>query len=290
MIIGFSPNSVFPFLKRDILYRSSNGHQESPRLSQIEKYHIDTLRLRNVLQLVSDSRSNEYTEFFIRPSLSADVGRASQILADGFFKYKTNFLVYHWERLETYLSMESTFPKPNTLHQIFVACDCQSGRVLGMAEVDARVPMKSVENTGPYMCNVAVDEKYQRQGIASALIKRCERQVEEWYLETEGKIFCSLYLRVRTSNKAAVGMYSKLDYISILQEKENRTGETVIVMQKQLQRPIVSKVSEIPSEMTKGRNEGVEAAPASTTISSNCEHGAGAGKSQGRLHLCILTN
>ena len=215
-------------------------------------WRLPFFRVRVVVSVVANNNDDKYTasattghpDFFIRPSLAADVGRASQILTEGFFKHKTNFLVYQWERLETYLSLDSTFPKPNTLHQIFVACDSRSGRVLGMVELDARVPKTKDDKDGirtgsavsPYMCNVAVDEKYQRRGIASALIARCERQVEEWYEQTRGKISCSLYLRVRESNVAAVSMYTKLNYTSITQEKDKKTGENLLVMRKELQR------------------------------------------------------
>jgi ribosomal protein S18 acetylase RimI-like enzyme len=95
---------------------------------------------------------------------------------------------------------------------------------------------KEMIKQSPYMCNVAVDEKYQRRGIASALIARCERQVEDWYVQTGGQISCSLYLRVRESNTAAVRMYSKLNYTSILQEKDKKTGEKLLVMRKELKR------------------------------------------------------
>ena len=238
----------------------SNGYRRQPP-RQVGDWLFPLFRGRVVVPVVANKNNkndddNDTTtttttttvnpDFFIRPSLAADVGRASQILTEGFFKHKTNFLVYQWERLETYLSLDSTFPKPNTLHQIFVACDSRSGRVLGMVELDARVPKtkdkkdKDDKSTGsavsPYMCNVAVDEKHQRRGIASALIARCERQVEEWYEQTQGKISCSLYLRVRESNIAAVSMYTKLNYTSFTQEAGKKTGEKLLVMRKELQR------------------------------------------------------
>jgi hypothetical protein len=53
-----------------------------------------------------------------------DMGPASKILADGFFKNKTNFITYQFERLQTYLSLESGFPRPSTRHELFVACTC----------------------------------------------------------------------------------------------------------------------------------------------------------------------
>lgn len=210
-------------------------------------------------------RPRRGTDFFIRPAHPADMGRASQILADGFFKGKVNFLQYQWERLETYLSLEASFPRPNALHQLYVACDSRSGRVLGLAEVDVR-PSKTTPQDGravnrdtgkdnqnsiggstgssssidgPYMCNLAVDAQYQRQGIASALIQKCEHQVQDWYAQRGGgsrAISCSLYLKVRASNQAAIEMYSKADYMSFRQEKDEKSGDTILVMRKELPR------------------------------------------------------
>lgn len=206
--------------------------------------------------------------FFIRPSFPGDMGRASQILTDVFFSRKTtNWWTYQWERFETYLSLESTFPKPFTRHVIFVACESQSGQVLGLAELDARVqkargrdtPTNKEITTGPYMCNLAVDEQYWRKGIAKSLIRTCESQVQKWYQEdTEDdnalaasrmmkqtkdkkrkkeRMSCSLYLKVRSNNEAAIRMYSNLDYQTILQETDPKTKQPIDVMRKELDRP-----------------------------------------------------
>ncbi|KAL3902524.1 MAG: hypothetical protein SGARI_005795 [Bacillariaceae sp.] len=175
-----------------------------------------------------------------------DMGRASKILSDGFFKSKTNFITYQFERLQTYLSLESAFPTPNTPHEIF------RGTVWGIVEVDARSDnsdrAKTVKDDGPYMCNLAIDDQCQRMGIASALVRECERQVSQWHQEdkqrrarngkgddpTTIQISHSLCLRVRASNTPAVQLYDKLGYRSMWQETEDKTGETVLLMRKQL--------------------------------------------------------
>lgn len=190
--------------------------------------------------------------YFIRPALMVDMGRASKILSDGFFKHKTNFITYQFERLQTYLSLESTFSKPNTYHEIFVACCGQKGTVWGVVEVDARIDGSdrsvTVKGDGPYMCNLAVDDQFQRMGIASALVKECERQVTEWHKNDQERrirdgtvddptsicISNSLCLRVRESNTPAVQLYAKMGYHPMWQETEDKTGETVLFMRKQL--------------------------------------------------------
>ncbi|KAL3903140.1 MAG: hypothetical protein SGILL_010557, partial [Bacillariaceae sp.] len=219
----------------------------------------------NTVDNVVDSRSSPSDEssqddnlpYFIRPALLVDMGRASKILSDGFFKHKTNFITYQFERLTTYLSLESTFPKPNTYHEIFVACCAQKGTVWGVVEVDARMDGSdrsvTVKDDGPYMCNLAVDDQSQRMGIASALVRECERQVAEWHNDdrqrrirngtdddpTTIRVSKSLCLRVRESNVPAVQLYAKMGYQSMWQEPEKKTGETVLLMRKQL--PAISK-------------------------------------------------
>ncbi|OEU07548.1 hypothetical protein FRACYDRAFT_271954 [Fragilariopsis cylindrus CCMP1102] len=107
------------------------------------------------------------------------------------------------------------------------------------------------------MCNLAVDIRHQRKGIATSLVYECERQVQEWYNkynnynyiinndddDDENKnrnkendttsISNSVCLKVRESNMAAIQMYLKLGYLTVWQEKEDN-GNTILVMRKQL--------------------------------------------------------
>ena len=176
-----------------------------------------------------------------------DMGKASKILAEGFYKHKSNFIVYQLEKLETFLSLESCFPKPNSFHEILVACDNHNGEVLGMVEVDARKETKGRGQDGPYMCNLAVDEGHKRKGIASALVRDGEEKVQAWHSATDGNIPNSLYLKVRQSNEAAVLMYDQLGYRSYMQEADIK-GEVVLVMRKSLH---ASRQEMLASEPTK---------------------------------------
>ena len=215
-----------------------------------------------------DSGNNDL--FFIRPALFVDMDRASKILADGFFKGpKTNWLTYQYEKFITYLSLEANFPRTQqqrSRYEIYVASCIKTGEVWGVVEIDARGTTgertsKVYEKSGgsPYMCNLAIDERHLRKGIATSLVYECERQVREWYSEEESKkqkkdeennnndliynsknemindIFTSnsndrrkaknvmsnsICLKVRESNQAAVLMYQKLGYATIFEEIE----------------------------------------------------------------------
>lgn len=60
-----------------------------------------------------------------------------------------------------------------------------------------------------YMYNLAVDKKWKRKGIASALVRACEQFVSEMHDSCVEK---RLYLRVRRCNAAAVALYTSLGY------------------------------------------------------------------------------
>jgi len=233
------------------------------------------------LNLENSNLNDGYNDFyFIRSALIVDMDRASKILADGFYKSKTNFFTYQYEKFKTFLSLEANFPttpQARSKYEIYVACCVMTGEVWGMIEIDARSrgERSSVfQQSGgsPYMCNLAIDERHQRKGIATSLVYECERQVQEWHNKytnnnnddddddddnsyetiiinnsnnTEGikmnycknnyKISNSVCLKVRESNKAAVQMYLKLGYLTVWQEKEvNNSAENILVMRKQL--------------------------------------------------------
>jgi ribosomal protein S18 acetylase RimI-like enzyme len=107
---------------------------------------------------------------------------------------------------------------------MIVACDAKNGQVVGFVEVDAR-PLVGNRNSvtenesspkegtsdilRSYMYNLAVDKKWKRKGIASALVQACELFVLDMHdLCVEKR----LYLRVRKSNRAAIALYESLGY------------------------------------------------------------------------------
>lgn len=163
--------------------------------------------------------SKQPTDYFVREALVVHLGPAARILTEEFYSARTNFITFQIEKLKTTLSLESTYPgntanaKSNRrLQQMFVACDSESGEVVGFAEVDAR-PLggNSAGNciNRSYMYNLAVDKQWKRKGIASELIRACEEFVINMHeLCAENR----LYLRVRSCNDAALALYKSLGY------------------------------------------------------------------------------
>ena len=167
--------------------------------------------------------------FFIRKCLPAEIGQASDILTEAFFKENTNFISYQWERLTTYLSLEGTYPKPGERHALFVACESKTGKVLGVAEIDDMPSRDRNATPRPYMFNVAVKPQCRRKGIASALVLACENIARAW-----GKTH--VYLKVRDNSGTAISMYEKLGYEtkSSKVEKLNNKMQHLIIMSKNI--------------------------------------------------------
>jgi len=168
----------------------------------------------------------EQEPYFIRKSLMADLGYASKILADGFHSDK-NIILYQLERLQTYLSLESTFPKIEEQHEMFSLCRSNDGRVIAFCEIDNRPTNNTKAAPRPYMCNLAVDLKSRGFGFAKDLVRIAEQQAVEWE-ETE------VYLKVRQQNGVAVGLYSSLGYKVLSQEYDSKHGWTLLLMKKEL--------------------------------------------------------
>ena len=196
----------------------------------------------------------EKRDYFITDAQFVHLGSAARILTEEFYSYRTNFITFQIEKLKTVLSLESTFPNgPNSLkndskyrnkypirplQNMIVACNAKDGRVVGFSEVDARPLGKSgsaiqdaVSTYGvsenmlrSYMYNLAVDKKWKRRGIASALVEACEQYVIKQH---DTCIEKRLYLRVRKSNHAALALYKSLDYVEMDPEEVNLSREDI---------------------------------------------------------------
>ena len=200
-------------------------------------YYENSAVKEKVINNNNDSISIEKEpEFFVREALFVHLSPAAKILTEEFYAYRTNFITFQIERLKTVLSLESTFPNqdPSSLNynkrirrplqQMLVACEADGGKVIGFAEVDARTLGKKDDGTKrisedgtssdnnilrSYMYNLAVDKNWKRKGVASELVKAAEAYVIDMHEEC---VENRLYLRVRKSNEAAIGLYKSLGY------------------------------------------------------------------------------
>lgn len=186
-----------------------------------------------VLPLFLQAASDE-NEFFVRDADFADLGNAARILTDGFFR-DVNFITYNVERLANFLSLESSFPRrtgtDSVSHSMIVGCRPTDGAVLGFVELDCRPTEDPKAAPRPYMCNLAVDKRWLRKGIASALVRECEERVMQLGEE-------QIFLKVRERNKAATQMYEGLGYSIKSSAYESpvrgQPPDTVVLMVKDL--------------------------------------------------------
>ena len=175
-------------------------------------------------------------------SLYLEIGQAANIVTDAFFADHTNFFTYQKEKLKTYLSLESSYPKPSekNTYVYFVACRNTDGKVLGFVEIDCREtrPLKEGLPPRPYMCNLAIDKKWRRNGIATALIEACEDVALKNGYE-------NIYLKVRSANDVAVRMYESLGYVeeSSVVEMTERLNESLVLLLKKQLLPINQKAT-----------------------------------------------
>ena len=232
-------NAVFAIELMQTCFVSSSSRRGGCRSTAIyRRLSLHHTQYKSTSTAMDDLRTIDEIEreFFISDAQFVHLGPAARILTEEFYSQRTNFITFQVERLKTVLSLESTFPGGDNslrrenysrrkLQQMFVACNAKDGQVVGFAEVDAR-PLGNCNNrksddgaadTGindddilrSYMYNLAVDKKWKRNGIASALIDACEKFVMDMH---DSCIEKRLYLRVRRCNDAAVALYQNLGY------------------------------------------------------------------------------
>lgn len=156
----------------------------------------------------SEKKSLDLIDARIREAEEQDLKAISNILTFAFFG---KFNPLEW--LQTYFSLQDSFPEAqkSELYCTFVAYRRESGKssdeIIGYCEVDCRPNSDPKAAPRPYMCNLAVKDKWKNNGIGTALIEVCEEKVtKDWCQE-------SLHLRVRRRNSAALGLYKKMGYL-----------------------------------------------------------------------------
>lgn len=96
----------------------------------------------------------------------------------------------------------------------------EDGEMVGFVACDPRPS----ERTG-WIATIGVDPRYQRRGIARALLRACENQSRQ----------PNLKLTVRMSNHAAISLYEKEGYRSVdIWKRYYNDGEDGLVMEKRL--------------------------------------------------------
>jgi ribosomal protein S18 acetylase RimI-like enzyme len=188
------------------------------------------------------------SEYQIRLAQEKDLLQASKLLTDAFF-HNTNIVIFLMEWLKTYFSLQDGFMECRSDEYIMlVACTTSNSKsmqeeVLALCEVDFRWNGKRIAKNNhnipssdpssivpvPYLCNLVVKPKERNKGIGKAMLYAREQQAREWQAS-------NLYLKVRSTNTAAIDMYTRWGYqiIDIQKDTKDLWGNTIVLMTKVL--------------------------------------------------------
>jgi len=191
--------------------------------------------------------------FVIREIREEDIGAVAEILADSFLEGsgRGNFFTRPIERMDVYLSLKSRFEtfryadRTGSLQCFLVACSCSrrdntmvttgDGKndggeevVIAICEIDNRPPGVEIDPAPrPFISNLAVDTKFRRMGVATALVKKSESIVLGWDKPR-------LYLQVCDDNFAAKDVYTQKCGFEIQSNRMNAKKETILLLGKDL--------------------------------------------------------
>lgn len=122
---------------------------------------------------------------------------------------------------------------PNPWPKVFFERDLEAPETVALiAEYEGRIVgyaiSRCVDVKKLHITNIAVNEKYQRRGIATRLMINLER--------IAGERGCNYaYLEVRTNNDAAIDFYKRIGYdVSHIHKQYYIYGDDAYVMQKKL--------------------------------------------------------
>lgn len=221
------------FILRPVLTNYPLNNSEEENRTKFETY-LRSERMFSVKNKVSIpvtvSDLQLPADIYIRNAQEKDLKSAAKILRDAFFN--SNFFTGPVEWLKTYLSLQDSFSETSDIYLILVACKKSNDDVVGICEVDCRFSSDPKAAPRPYVCNLATDKIWRKQGIGKAFITVCEDITRDvWELDF-------LHLRVRRSNKPTIDWYDRLGYAIEIDTQPNDvfTGDEVILLKKALRK------------------------------------------------------
>jgi len=150
-------------------------------------------------------------QFQIRAATPSDLTSISQIIAESFHS-QNGFWGWAFPllRLGIYEDFRNRLLSPAPHHVCLVAVDTTipgANNLVGTVELGLRFhdSWKQNDRSFLYLSNLAVDQRYRRNGVASQLLLSCEKFCQEWG-------FKDLYLHVLEDNYQARQLYFKLGY------------------------------------------------------------------------------
>ncbi|MEM7727500.1 MAG: GNAT family N-acetyltransferase [Cyanobacteria bacterium P01_A01_bin.45] len=154
---------------------------------------------------------NTSSLFQVRPASPSDLRIVAQMIAESFHSQNGWWgIFFPLLRLGIYEDLKHRFASPSPHHICLVAVDTQAKtlqNIVGTVELNLRFsdPWMLPKKTFPYLSNLAVHPLYRRKGVASSLLKSCEKVSMAWGFE-------DIYLHVLENNCKARQLYFKSGY------------------------------------------------------------------------------
>jgi ribosomal protein S18 acetylase RimI-like enzyme len=146
----------------------------------------------------------------VRIATPDDLMSIAQIVAESFHSQEG---LWGWAfplfRVGIYEDLRHRLNYPRSRHLCLVAVDVatEDYKIMGTIEIGVRLSdiWTDINQSFPYLSNLAIHPSYRRLGVASSLLFRCEQISQEWG-------FQDLYLHVLEDNYQARQLYFKLAY------------------------------------------------------------------------------
>jgi len=204
-------------LKSDALTAARGGHAQS-RQQSLYATSSSSLRFRNVK--------------------AADVKPLAVLCAETF---EGPFAIYDFLQRQRYereyeeqLSERLTRLVGGGVKHAMILAEDEGGAIAAFVEVGllpSPVPISGIAGGEeasrpdvPFLGNVAVAESERRRGVGTKLVRVAEKVAQKWS-ET------AIFVAVDADNAAALGLYTKLGFVKVLDERDNinRRGKRVFL-------------------------------------------------------------
>ncbi|GMI17092.1 hypothetical protein TrLO_g13497 [Triparma laevis f. longispina] len=156
------------------------------------------------------------TNYVIREADYGDLGAVAKCLVSSFYKPSMPFIAAT-NTLKELSRLQNNFAGYDSkIHSMFVVTTIETAskeeEVVGFVDVDGRKKIKKKHQGGPrpYLSDLAISKAHRRNGLATSLIRHCEKTAMGDCDKSWG--FDSLHLRVSKENTAALKLYYELDY------------------------------------------------------------------------------
>merc|ERR1740139_1473713 len=159
----------------------------------------DSFRRSGSSSALASERQVELT-YTAQAALPADI-----YITDAFFSQNMFTIPLEWAN--SYFSLKDSLSNTGARYCMLVACKKSDDSVVAICEVDARQSKSPTENDipRPFLCNLAVDGRERKRGIARVLVEICENRASGWNSS-------HLHLRVKQKNVVATEMYERIGY------------------------------------------------------------------------------